>query len=869
MLTFLFTDIEGSTRLWEDHPAGMEVALAQHDDIVRGAISSHGGYIFSQAGDGFGARFDDAAGAVDAAVLAREGLAAAGWPDGVTLRVRMGLHTGSAQHRAGDYFGPDVNRAARIMSAGHGGQILLSSVTATLVPRDDLVDLGPHRLRDVRAADHLWQLGAQSFPSLRSVDLVPHNLPERRVSVVGRSDEVRQLQAAVRTSRLVTVTGLGGVGKTTAALVAAEGLAGDFADGVWFVDLVPVSDPSAVPRAIAQAAGLQLGVSESPAAALAALIGDRKLLLVVDSCEHVIDGAAEVLEAVLDTTPAARVLATSRERIGVAGEHVHVLGPLAFAEPEAPAITLLRQRAAAAGFELTSDHLGTVMAICEQLDGLPLAIELAAANLAQLRPDELLSRLDARFDVLEIAARGRRGKRHASLRQVLAASWDLLSPEEQALMSRLAVFPSSFNADDVDQITGSPAAYRTLRRLIDRSLVASSGSDVAPLRLLESVKRFAVDTWSTDADHRARHLDWAVAEMMEHPLEQRLVSMEQAGRWKHRAADLMAAERTAIQAGRVEVAAELLASGGYHARLSGGPAAVDLLAKIDELRSIGGLSEQAHAQLHLAEAFASLGAREMTRLASAADAAVRMSQHAGPAEVEVMALIVSSWRRGARDPAEGLRLLDEAVDAGLSHGFDRLTDAARSNRCTFLCLLDRNDEAVALARDVLARAPRFDYAAAHATSMLMTALLLDDPDEADALRHQQADRAGATGLPGSWRNAMDRALVAASLHDSATALELLDDARVRARLTGSETGLPDLLLVPAVLAHRQGDTDRCAALLDAIASDDRPTFGFPQLIVYRRLRAAIPAASMRGPERAAGAALDDALGWMADLAGRP
>jgi class 3 adenylate cyclase len=326
-VTFLFTDIEGSTRLWEEHPDEMQAALERHDEILREAIRAHGGYVFATGGDSFAAAFGRSGDALRAAAAAQEQLKADIWSGPLAVRVRMGIHTGEAKERAGDYFGPVVNRAARIMSAVHGGRVLVSSVTAGVTdPAAFLLELGSYRLKDLGSPEPLFQLGEGGFPPVRSLEMAPHNLPVRRGELVGRSGDLQRTVDALDTSRLVTLTGIGGTGKTSLALACAAELIGEFPDGVWFVDLVPVTTGDRVTVAIAEATGLQ--ASSATVDELTSLLGSRELLLVLDNCEHLIDDVADVVEQILEMADGPRILATSREPLELFDESVVAVPPL-------------------------------------------------------------------------------------------------------------------------------------------------------------------------------------------------------------------------------------------------------------------------------------------------------------------------------------------------------------------------------------------------------------------------------------------------------------------------------------------------------------------------------------------------------------
>ena len=395
-VTFLFTDIEGSTARWESDAGSMRDALARHDEVLRRAVDSHGGWLFKHTGDGVCAAFASASAAVGAAIEAQRGVA---------LPVRMGLASGEAELRDDDYFGSVLNRAARVMDAGHGGQILLASSTASVLAGVELDDLGERRLRDLSAPLRLFQVRADglrvSFPALRTLETVPGNLPEQLTSFVGREAEVSEVAAAVRAHRLVTLTGVGGVGKTRLALQVAAALGEVFHDGAWLVELAPIRDRGVVAEAVAGVVGAGRQTGSAVEHSVAESLAGRHLLVVLDNCEHVLDGAADVVEAILAGTAAVSVLATSREILGVAGEHVRPVAPLPTDEglvSAAAGLFLERAEAASPAFVLDADG-DDVTEICRHLDGIPLAIELAAARMRSMTPREVRDRLNERFRV--------------------------------------------------------------------------------------------------------------------------------------------------------------------------------------------------------------------------------------------------------------------------------------------------------------------------------------------------------------------------------------------------------------------------------------------------------------------------------------
>ena len=501
-MTFLFTDVEGSTRLWENHPVEMRGALARHDEILRSAIERNGGYVFSTAGDAFAAAFDRASDAVATAVDTQRAFEAELWPEATPVRVRMGLHTGEAQERDGDYFGPTLNRAARIMSAGHGGQILLASSTASAVPGVDVVDQGEHRLKDLSEAERLYQVQAEGlqaeFASLRTVDGRPGNLPTQSSSFVGRDAEVNELVEVVRGHRLVTLTGVGGVGKTRLAVQVAALLASEFVDGVWLVELAPVGDPSAVPAAVAAALGVSTQSDMAVVDTIVTALSGRDLLVVLDNCEHVLDAAAELVEKVLARAEGVSLIATSREGLRVEAEQLWAVPPLEVQSGAgSAAVELFVERARAVSPEFAlDDDVGAVTEICQRLDGIALAIELAAARMVSMTPADVRDRLGDRFRILSGSRRGL--DRHQTLRQAVEWSYDLLSDDERALLNRCSAFADGFDADAAAHVAGDDLDEYMVLDLLDalvrKSLViAERGGGHARYGLLETIRQFAED----------------------------------------------------------------------------------------------------------------------------------------------------------------------------------------------------------------------------------------------------------------------------------------------------------------------------------------------------------------------------------------
>ena len=539
-VTFAFTDIEGSTRLWETEPAAMARSLVLHNEALRAAFGHHGGVVFSAMGDGVAVAFSSAAEAVRAALEAQRALMAAPWPDQTgVLKVRMGLHTdeavlrhGQAVLRDGQYVNRPLNRCARLMAAAHGGQILLSDATQALVRSQlpdgaTLLDLGEHRLRDLAGRMHIFQLvhpdlpGA--FPALRTLDAFAGNLPLQVSSFIGRTRELEQTAAALGQARMVTLTGVGGVGKTRLALQVAGQVLPRFGDGAWLCELAPIRDPAGVDDAVAAVFSVTARGGQSTRDALVGFLRNKELLLVLDNCEHLLAGAA-ALAVVLERSCARLViLATSREGLGIDGERLVPVPPLAVPGADADletitdaeAVRLFADRAAAVkpDFQVTAENAAAVAAVVRRLDGVALAIELAAARVPAMTPAELARRLDRRFAVL---AGGRRGavERHQTLRAAIDWSFELLTEPEQALLGRLAVFAGGCTLQAAETVCGGEgidpgAVFELLASLVARSLVvAGESGPQSRYRLLETIRQYGEDRLDEAGETerwRARH----------------------------------------------------------------------------------------------------------------------------------------------------------------------------------------------------------------------------------------------------------------------------------------------------------------------------------------------------------------------------
>jgi class 3 adenylate cyclase len=475
-VTFLFTDIEGSTRLWDRYPETMRQALARHDALMKEAIEKHHGHVFKTIGDAFCAAFATASDAVMAAVAAQKALENLQLTDDKTeeslpLRVRMALNTGTAEERDGDYFGPTLNKVARLLAAGHGGQILLTAsaeavVAGQLPDSISLVDMGSQRLKDLQLPEHVHQLRhpdlQAEFPPLRALN-ASNNLPIQVTSFVGREREIAEVKRLFEKTRLLTLTGSGGAGKTRLSLQVAAEMMEQNPDGVWLVELAPLSDPNLVPQTVATV----LNVREEPGRPITQTLVDflktRSLLLLLDNCEHLLTACANLADTILRNCPKAYILASSREGLNIPGETTYripslslpdtreTLTPENLMQYEAVQLFVERAQSAQPSFVVTPQNAAAVGQLCVRLDGIPLAIELAAARVKAMSVEQIASRLDDRFRLLTGGSRTAL-PRQQTLRALIDWSYDLLSEQEQTLLRRLSVFAGGWTLEAAEKV---------------------------------------------------------------------------------------------------------------------------------------------------------------------------------------------------------------------------------------------------------------------------------------------------------------------------------------------------------------------------------------------------------------------------------
>jgi len=541
-VTFLFTDIEGSTKLAQQYPDEIPPLLARHHEILNQAIQACNGFVFQIVGDSFSAAFHSASDALNAALTAQQSLQNESWTP-APIKVRMGIHTGTAQLTDNNEYSGYATLAStqRVMSAGHGGQILISGTTRELVramlpENTELQDLGEKRLKDLLRPEHLYQLNisglSSTFPPLKTLDTFLNNLPTQLTSFIGRENEIAEVKQELESHRLVTLTGSGGTGKTRLSLQVAADLLDHFDHGVWFIELAPLADPDLIPQTILSIIGISEQPNKTPLEILKEYLHKKKALILLDNCEHLVTASAQVTNALLNAAPGLKILASSREALGVKGEASYPVPSLSLPDPKhLPAIDQISQYEAvrlfidrallvAPHFDVDKDNALFIAQICYRLDGIPLAIELATARIKMMSVEQISARLDDRFRLLTGGARTAL-PRQQTLRALIDWSYDILTENERLLLQRLSVFAGGWTlkaAEDVCAGDGieSYEVLDLLTQLVNKSLVVvieHSQSGETRYRMLETIRQYAREKHLESGDSeiiRQQHLTYFV-----------------------------------------------------------------------------------------------------------------------------------------------------------------------------------------------------------------------------------------------------------------------------------------------------------------------------------------------------------------------
>ncbi|HYZ98258.1 MAG TPA: hypothetical protein VE575_05865 [Acidimicrobiales bacterium] len=836
VVTFLMTDVAGSTRLWEERSDLAGAVLERHEALIADLVRRHGGTLVRSKGEGDStfSVFKDACRAAEAGVEIQRALQREPWPTGAEVRVRAAIYTGDAELRAGDYYGPGPNRCARLRESAHPGQVVCcESTAARLAGRAGVTptDLGLHRLRDVARAERLFQLGhpdlRTDFPPLRTL-AVRHNLPPERTSFVGREVELTAIRKQLQTHRLVTLVGVGGCGKTRLAIKVAAASLERFPDGAFFADLAPVSAPEVVAGAVAAAVGfnrMSLGTgSGSPAGELMDFLSTREALLILDNCEHVIDACAALVDELLGRCPAVTVLATSREALGVPGEQVHPVVPLPVPEEElaevSDAVHLFGERATAADpdFALSHRNASDIAEVCRRLDGLPLAIELAAAQVAQLSPSQLVQRLDDRFRLL---GAGRRGpNRQRSLHGALEWSHALLDDKEQVVFRRLAVFPGSFSASAALAVCGRDAGLGPLLSLLRKSLlVPEDHGTERRYRMLETVRTYAEDKLAEAGEEsraRGRHCDYFLGLVEAMPPE--LLYLDPDGDIRLEQHNLRAALAWSERQGRFDLVGRLASTmnrvwiGDVREGRRWLTAALDGVDDLDAERRVRVLAVAAHVAVLAIQA----GDGELARRAAAAGQQAGVWSSLAHGLLCLNVGIRGFLSKNEREAAEAERVGRKAVQLApepLSRGLAWFwLGQAR-------VLLDDLDGAVeALEEGSVEVRPGGDMSVMSLAFLAVLHHLRGESERAFAAATEVLDRTHSYARSGLWAwalyTSLPYALASAQLGHHAEALDFLRDLLEDNAVPATPGVMTSVVVVLASLAVLRGDLTTAGVLLE-------------------------------------------------------
>ncbi|WP_156744562.1 NB-ARC domain-containing protein [Mycobacterium sp. E740] len=740
-VTFLLTDLEGSTRLWEQNPEAMKAAMVCHDELLEKLIAAHRGHVFARMGDGMAAAFATAKDAVTAAAAFQHALAAESWPTAQPLRARIGLHTDEAAivDDTG-YASLPINRCSRLMTAAHGGQTLVSGATEVLVRGHlpdgcVLSDLGEHRLRDLGRPMRIFQLihgeSPSSFPPLRTLDSFPGNLPAQISSFIGRETDVARVSNALGASRVVTITGVGGVGKTRLALQVAADLLPDYRDGVWLVELAPVRDAEGVAAAVAAVFGVVNSAGQTLDDSLLDMLGHKHLLLLLDNCEHVLGALARLVGRIERGCPGVVVLATSREGMAIEGEQLIALAPLAVGQPgddirrlsqtDAVSLFVERARQVKSDFALTRSNERAVVEACQRLDGVPLAIELAAARVIAMSPAELVERLDRRFQVLAGARRGA-VERHATLRAAIDWSYELLDRAEQRLLARLSVFPGGCTLTAAEEIcSGDPVAPEAIMdlvaNLVARSLlIAEDGGHGTRYRLLETIRQYSEERLAAFGEtetlrirHARFYADLSVRANQHYYGPEQL---EWARRVRAEIDNTRTALTNAIDAGDAKQAVRLIASQPHQEKAEGPTGQVLMLPVLPVVDLPGADKEPGYPLVLLVAAYTTQATGdwdatfEFCRRAREAEQSLAVSDHGHRIEMDIASLQAQAALAGG-DYSGAVSAYTRAAEFADADGYTGLagiflaygvTSGLLGGVGTESAAIARAEQAVALAR---------------------------------------------------------------------------------------------------------------------------------------------------------------------------
>jgi predicted ATPase len=665
--------------------------------------------------------------------------------------------------------------------------------------------------------------------------------------------------------RLVSLVGIGGSGKTRLAQATAATAIEQYPDGVWFIDLVPVSAESELPAAIATAAGFNLGARD-PFDAIVRMMAGRRALFVVDNCEHLTDGVANLVDAILAGTKEPRFLITSREPLDLTDEKRYAVSPLDASDAASPAVELFVNTAARAGSTIDDAVLPVVAEICQRLDGLPLAIELAAGQLCHLAPKEILGRLDQRFALLA-GGRGRRGRRQASLEGVLQETWNMLDQNERDLLQHLAAFPASFDLETAEDLFGS-STIGVLAGLVDRSLVVAEVHRGA-YRLLETVKLFARRQWQERAnpdEYLDRHARTLIARI-EAWSDDEIYSLHSVLGWHVRHVhDLRAADDYLHARGAVAAATKLWAGGAILWHLGPPATSATVLDRIDRCLRSGKLDRAAEARAEIAAACAAMATRQQDRITSSARRAVEAATDAGCDVVRAFALNALSWMTMITDQQAAIDLLLESERVAIDAGAPNVAIAAMAYRACAMAL-HQSDEALALIEEAdRANAGASTYAASSLADIRLIASLFDQPDKTAAGIAERVVALERIGLAPSFQALNEVALTKAANADPTGTLDALVDTENEVRRAGVDDGLPDLLLAPAVLAYVLGTTELASRWITAIRLAAKPTQNLPSTAIYRQLRQRVGLAHLRDGLDDTQEAYREARKWLVSVA---